>query len=87
MTEGVGMSEVRELAEKARYPNITRIRTHDSVPSGRLRLRVLTGLAVNRNDFADAKTIRRLYAEEFAKGQHWLRQRLKVRRGAKESAV
>jgi hypothetical protein len=48
----------RELAEKARYPHGTRIPTHDSVPSGRLRLRILTGCPVNRTDFADTKTIR-----------------------------
>lgn len=47
-----------ELADQARYPNLTRLRTHDSIPSGRLRIRVLTGCPVTRSEFADTKTIR-----------------------------
>jgi hypothetical protein len=45
-----------ELRDKARY-SWARIPTHDSVPSGRLRLQILEGWAVRQEKFTDTKTI------------------------------
>jgi hypothetical protein len=45
-----------ELREKQRH-SWTRIPTHDQVPSGLLRLRILTGWPVAQEKFADTKTI------------------------------
>lgn len=45
-----------ELRDKERY-SWTRIPTHDSVPSGRLRLQILDGWAIRQDKFADTKTI------------------------------
>jgi hypothetical protein len=50
------MPTAAELREKARYEWKT-IPTHDSVPSGRLRLRILEGRAIRQEKFADTKTI------------------------------
>lgn len=46
----------KELRDKARYA-WTSIPTHDHVPSGRLRLKLLGGWAVRQDNFVDAKTI------------------------------
>lgn len=45
-----------ELREKERYPTISRIPTHDQVPSGRLRLRI-DGWSQYPGNFEDRKTI------------------------------
>lgn len=47
----------KELADHARY-SWHRIPTHDYVPSGRLRLKLLTGWAIRQDAFADTKNIR-----------------------------
>jgi hypothetical protein len=46
----------KEIKDKERY-SWTRIPTHDQVPSGRLRLRILTGAPVRQDKFTDTKTI------------------------------
>lgn len=46
----------QELRDKERYP-WTRIPTHDQVPSGRLRLKLLNGWAIRQDAFSDTKTI------------------------------
>ncbi|KRF44607.1 hypothetical protein ASH01_11485 [Terrabacter sp. Soil811] len=46
-----------EVREQQRYPTITRIPTHDRVPSGRLRIRLLHGWAVRQDTFSDTKTV------------------------------
>lgn len=45
-----------ELRDQERY-SWTRIPAHDSVPSGRLRLRILEGGAIRQDKFTDTKTI------------------------------
>jgi hypothetical protein len=47
----------KELREQAR-DSWMRIPTHDDVPSGRLRLKLLSGWAVRQDVFVDTKTIR-----------------------------
>lgn len=47
----------KELRDQAQYSWI-RIPTHDDVPSGRLRLKLLSGWAVRQDVFVDTKTIR-----------------------------
>jgi hypothetical protein len=47
----------KELRDKARY-TWRRIPTHDRVPSGRLRLKILNGWAVRQDVFVDTQTIR-----------------------------
>lgn len=46
----------KELREKERY-SWTRIPTHDAVPSGRLRMRILDGWPIHQDTFTDTKTV------------------------------
>lgn len=46
----------QELRDRERY-SWTRIATQDSVPSGRLRVRILNGSAIRQDSFSDTKTI------------------------------
>jgi hypothetical protein len=48
---------VKELREKERSSWV-RIPSHDQVPSGRLRIKLLSGWAVRQDSFSDTKTIR-----------------------------
>jgi hypothetical protein len=66
-----------ELREKQRY-SWTRIPTHDQVPSGRLRLPILTGLPIRGEKFTDTKTI------DLADRLPEVMQELELRAGATE---
>jgi hypothetical protein len=50
------VATAKEIRDAERY-TWNRIPTHDQVPSGRLRIRVLNGWAVRQESFSDTKTI------------------------------